>query len=82
MMLVGDVLDHVPHHVLDQMIIGFVTTALHKRRSYFVSIVTIVTIAYTSKINNKCRFKGIIGVILARNWEEKTQSCLYDTKDH
>ena len=29
MMSVGHVLDHVPNHVLDHMIIGLVTPALH-----------------------------------------------------
>ena len=30
MMSVGHMLDHVPDHVLDHMIIGLVTTALHR----------------------------------------------------
>ena len=37
MMWVGHVLEYVPDHVLDHMIIGFVTTMLHFDKTNFIN---------------------------------------------
>lgn len=52
-----------------------------RKRSYLISIVIIVIIAFTSKVNKKCGFEKIIGIAVAQNWEKKTQPCLYNAKD-
>lgn len=53
-----------------------------ERRLYLASIITIVTIAYTNKVNNKCGSERIIGIAVIQNWEEETQSCPYNAEDH